>query len=80
MASLGSVKCPDGFYNNLKTDASTCEPCKEGYYCKNLMTGLAPMSPHPIPCPKGTYSPIGVDQCIGCPVGTYCPLEGTTET
>ena len=80
MTTLASVKCADGFYNNESTVATSCTPCPAGYYCKDLMTGAAPQSPHPIPCPTGKYSTIGSISCSYCVVGTYCPLEGTSET
>jgi len=33
------------------------------------MTGATPMSPHPIPCPAGYYSNIGMSDVLGAKDG-----------
>ncbi|XP_069804021.1 uncharacterized protein [Dendropsophus ebraccatus] len=57
---------------------STVEPltCPRGYYCP-AMTAV------PVPCPAGTFNPIGgaltLASCKRCPAGRYCRGEANTE-
>ncbi|XP_036070832.1 sushi, von Willebrand factor type A, EGF and pentraxin domain-containing protein 1-like [Oryzias melastigma] len=79
--------CPPGFLcmapsasstRGSPIGASSPLPCPAGFTCPSEN----PENP-PVPCPKGTYSPvqglITTGQCLVCPSGQFCGSEGLIE-
>ena len=60
-AMSAAVLCINGTYQN-ETGQSSCAACPGGMSCLSV-------SGTPIDCANGTYSAIGVRECMVCPSG-----------
>jgi hypothetical protein len=71
-------KCPIGTYsdatgatqpdNSIEKVSVVCKICPAGSECH--LDGMSAQ----IGCPKGTYSPVGSNQCFPCKPGFDCSL------
>ena len=55
------ILCVNGTYQN-ETGETSCLQCPAGKLCQ-------PVSSTPSDCPNGTYSSLGVAECLACPSG-----------
>ena len=55
------ILCVNGTYQN-ETGETSCLQCPAGKLC-------LPVSSTPSDCPNGTYSSLGVAECLTCPSG-----------
>ena len=70
-----SGQCRAGYYCPTGSSNVTAIICPAGYFCT---AGL----PKPLPCPRGTYSPVegitSVGSCTQCKAGMYCDRTNLT--
>eukprot|EP00033_Pygsuia_biforma_P003147 GCRY01003454.1.p1 GENE.GCRY01003454.1~~GCRY01003454.1.p1 ORF type:complete len:760 (+),score=76.75 GCRY01003454.1:177-2456(+) len=65
------IVCSPGFWTDEHPPYVSCtNPCEKGFFCKN-QTKTA--------CPMGTFSEVGLSDCIVCPSGEYQPSVQSTS-
>jgi len=83
------TQCQQGYYTNLRVNATTCLPCPAGTYALTPITSVVGCNPcllgsycpeqgRLVECPLGTYTNRTGNsmpsQCLPCPPGYYCPM------
>ncbi|XP_029700281.1 zonadhesin [Takifugu rubripes] len=82
--------CLRGWFQEFLAQAE-CKPCPPGFHCQALTSSpracpagyICPGNDHPLPCPRGTYSPTqgltSMGECLMCPAGQFCASEGLVK-